>query len=158
MRELVLNTTTVPRHKCCTSPFWLYRIYQDTKIHLDEVTDLIREALVESRTKVLPNLYHPKVSNILFGPVKKIQCVKNEPEESGTLQAYWPKPWTGSYNQVSFWELLVNNNGLTYRTKNSECSIRVPGFTPGTKLTIFVRPIGKDGTIGDWGERALCLV
>lgn len=159
MRQLVLNTTTVPRHKCCTSPFWLYRIYQDTKVHIQEVSSLIEEALSESRTKVLPALYEEKFNPILFPPPRKLTCVADSiRSEPGTLAGAWLPLWTGAMDQVRKWEVLVNNNGLSYKTKGAECSIKIPGFTPGTDLVWFVRPIGKDGTIGDWSEVGKCKV
>ncbi len=38
----VLATKTVPKHPCCYSPFWIYRIFQDTWIDSNEVIKLIR--------------------------------------------------------------------------------------------------------------------
>lgn len=40
----VLATKTVPKHKCCTSPFWLYRIYQDTWIDSNAIISLLRQS------------------------------------------------------------------------------------------------------------------
>lgn len=31
-RESVLSVTRVPPHLCCSDPYWLYRIYQDTTV------------------------------------------------------------------------------------------------------------------------------
>lgn len=159
MKELVLNTTTVPRHKCCTSPFWLYRIYQDTKVHLEEVSSLIEGALVESRTKVMPALYESKFNPLLMSPVRKLECVADSIRtDPGTLVGAWPPLWTGAMDQVGKWEVLLNNNGLSYKTKGAECSIKIPGFTPGTEVVWFVRPIGRDGTLGDWSDVGKCKV
>ncbi|KAJ3333500.1 Protein O-linked-mannose beta-1,4-N-acetylglucosaminyltransferase 2, partial [Kappamyces sp. JEL0680] len=65
---MVLNTTTVPRHKCCSSPYWLYRIYQDTKVNIPEVISTINDGLVESRTKVLPRLHDVSPRNAVLPP------------------------------------------------------------------------------------------
>lgn len=48
-QEKILNTPTVPKHTCCTNPYWLFRIYQDTKVHIEEVTGLIEAGLRDSK-------------------------------------------------------------------------------------------------------------
>lgn len=35
-------TKTVPPHRCCYSPFWLFRIFQDTVVNPEEVIQLIK--------------------------------------------------------------------------------------------------------------------
>ena len=126
---------------------------------LGEVGELIVEALVESRTKVLPALYKEMFNPVRFGPVRNIECIESKRKTvPGTLAAAWPPPWTGSMPQIRQWEVLLNNNGITYKTKGPECSVRVPGFKPGTEIVLFVRPIGKDGSIGDWGDAGKCTV
>lgn len=52
MKSMVINTRTVPQHLCCTSPYWLYRIYQDTTVTSSEIITIINEALFESRQKL----------------------------------------------------------------------------------------------------------
>ena len=37
LRNKVLSTKGVPKHLCCTDPFWLFRIYQDTYVHIPEI-------------------------------------------------------------------------------------------------------------------------
>lgn len=34
-REQVLAVTRVPPHLCCSDPYWLYRIYQDTTVDVE---------------------------------------------------------------------------------------------------------------------------
>lgn len=33
-RRKIEETLTVPPHVCCTDPYWLFRIYQDTKVEV----------------------------------------------------------------------------------------------------------------------------
>lgn len=44
-RQRVLQTATVPSHLCCENPYWLYRIYQDTWLDLNEIEELLIDAL-----------------------------------------------------------------------------------------------------------------
>jgi protein O-mannose beta-1,4-N-acetylglucosaminyltransferase len=48
-QDAILNDPTVPKHTCCTNPYWLFRIYQDTKIHISEVTALVESSLEQSK-------------------------------------------------------------------------------------------------------------
>lgn len=34
-RDQIASSATVPLHKCCSDPTWLYRIYQDTIVDLE---------------------------------------------------------------------------------------------------------------------------
>ena len=36
---------TVPLHTCCYSPYWLYRIFQDTIVNSEEVIQLIKDLM-----------------------------------------------------------------------------------------------------------------
>lgn len=158
MRELVLNTTTVPQHKCCSSPFWLYRIYQDTTANVDEVVGLIKDALVESRNRVLPPLYqdHDLTKNVMLELVKEVTCIDDPSREKGTLMGSWESSWAGS--KVSRWDVLVNNDAAIYTTKSNETSITIPGFKIGTDIIWFVRAVGMDGMVGEWGAAGSCKV
>jgi hypothetical protein len=158
MRELVLNTTTVPRHKCCSSPFWLYRIYQDTIVDIGEIKDLIDSALQESRQRVLAPLYTDTYLNVplLPSPVQNLECINDTKREPGTLWGSWPEPWTGI--RISTWDVLVNNNGAIYPTKTNETSIQIPGFESGKEIVWFVRPRLLNGEVGSWGSPGHCKV
>jgi len=42
-QDAIINSRWVPTHTCCENPYWLFRIYQDTKVHIAEVMDIIKE-------------------------------------------------------------------------------------------------------------------
>ena len=35
-RKEVIEATLVPSHMCCEDPFWLYKIFQDTRVTVPE--------------------------------------------------------------------------------------------------------------------------
>lgn len=43
-RSRIAASETVPPHKCCTDPTWLYRIYQDTTVDLDDLFMRVQDA------------------------------------------------------------------------------------------------------------------
>lgn len=47
-RNKVMHTPTVPKHVCCTNPYWLYRIFQDTTGHVDEIVALSNKLLTQT--------------------------------------------------------------------------------------------------------------
>ncbi|KAI8902033.1 hypothetical protein BC833DRAFT_617013 [Globomyces pollinis-pini] len=160
VQEEVINTHTVPQHKCCKSPFWLYRIYQDTIVDINELSALIDDALHESRTVVLKRLRSTDnmfKADITPSPVKTITCLHDEGNgrPSGTLWAEWEPAWTGY--QVDKWNVLVNNDGREYKTNSNHTSIAIHGYNAGETLRFFVRPV-INGTLGPWSDMGTCTV
>jgi protein O-mannose beta-1,4-N-acetylglucosaminyltransferase len=51
-QEAIKQSNTIPIHLCCSNPYWLYRIFQDTRINLDEVVSLIWDAVGETLEKL----------------------------------------------------------------------------------------------------------
>ena len=39
----IMATETVPKHLCCYSPFWIYRIFQDTWVDIGAILELIKQ-------------------------------------------------------------------------------------------------------------------
>lgn len=39
----IVATETVPKHVCCYSPFWIYRIFQDTIVDVTAILELIKQ-------------------------------------------------------------------------------------------------------------------
>lgn len=57
--DFILESKTIPRHTCCKDPHWLFRIFQDTFVDVDQVLALFREALHESYQR-LPDAWKNK--------------------------------------------------------------------------------------------------
>ncbi|KAJ1552170.1 Protein O-linked-mannose beta-1,4-N-acetylglucosaminyltransferase 2, partial [Cladochytrium tenue] len=70
-QDTIRNTLTVPPHLCCTNPYWLYRIYQDTHVDADEVTALVSGGLAESRRLLYDLRYHrePEEAAAVLAPL-----------------------------------------------------------------------------------------
>ncbi len=96
-REEILQTPTVPPHVCCDDPFWLFRIYQDTHVNLDEVEALIDEALVAASGPPGNEASSPADAVSIFpAPVEGVAC---ETQGAGTglsLHITWQAPPNGA--------------------------------------------------------------
>lgn len=51
-KQAILQSTTIKPHLCCSDPHWLYRIYQDTRVDVDQVSALIKEAIEKAYQKI----------------------------------------------------------------------------------------------------------
>ena len=40
-QQKIIESETVPSHNCCEDPYWLFKIYQDTEVNIDELRSLI---------------------------------------------------------------------------------------------------------------------
>jgi protein O-mannose beta-1,4-N-acetylglucosaminyltransferase len=40
-QEKIIQSTTVPTHFCCDNPYWLFKIFQDTRVQTSEIIELI---------------------------------------------------------------------------------------------------------------------
>ena len=100
-RQKILNTLTVPRHLCCSDPYWLFRIYQDTIVHPKEAVQLLTEAIQETATNyhVAP-FNRVDITPAALGDSVKCQTVfmKGPDHQEGEsvhyqIQVLWEKPW-----------------------------------------------------------------
>lgn len=156
-QDLVINTLTVPQHVCCSSPYWLYRIYQDTFVTSSEIIALIQESLIESR-ETLKELRTGDASeyvNILPPSVQDLQCINGTERSAGTLRARWSMPWTGV--KIETWSVLIQNTGKQFVTLGNSTSFTLDGFRPTEKIYFFVRP-KANGVWHEWGRRGECIV
>lgn len=100
-KNKILNTLTVPKHLCCSDPYWLFRIYQDTIADLKELFQLMAEAVLEASDKYVVD--PPSSIDIVPAPLgDHVECVTvqlkgpNEPENNTPkyqIQVSWQKPW-----------------------------------------------------------------
>ncbi|KAJ3316060.1 Protein O-linked-mannose beta-1,4-N-acetylglucosaminyltransferase 2 [Boothiomyces sp. JEL0838] len=135
----------------------VYRAWEDTVVTVSEITKLVEEALLESRKRVLFNLYNKNywAATIRPSKVREIECVEHAEKEAGTLWAKWKDPWGGVL--VEKWSVLIGNDGKEYTTVSNTSSISIPGFTPGQTVRFYVRAISNK-SFSPWSDGANCRV
>lgn len=90
-RAAVLATKEIPAVACCSSPLWLFRIYQDTRVDIAQFTTQLSEALTQSAV-AQPARDPPPFQ---LSPVRDLVC-RISPD--GTIaQATWQPPWNAAY-------------------------------------------------------------
>ncbi|KAJ3333387.1 Protein O-linked-mannose beta-1,4-N-acetylglucosaminyltransferase 2 [Blyttiomyces sp. JEL0837] len=155
-QEKIKNTLTVPEHLCCVSPYWLYRIYQDTKVEITEVSNLIESALIESR-KLLEALKYRNVhAAILLPPIvhiENIACLAGDSREPGTLWVGWTEPWNGV--KVDYWVVRILNDDRYFSTEGPMVSIS--GYKPGEDVYFAIKGVVQGGE-QEFGPSTFCTV
>jgi hypothetical protein len=86
-QEKIKNTKSVPPHFCCSNPYWLYRIFQDTRVHITEVLGIIQDALDESKILLKDHAgKNPKESyDIKVPKVNRFECLNGPSRPNGAL-------------------------------------------------------------------------
>ncbi|KAI9205207.1 uncharacterized protein BJ171DRAFT_423562, partial [Polychytrium aggregatum] len=151
------ESTTIPPHKCCTNPRWLYRIYADTIVEINEVIGLIDDAVKESRLMRFNNyLRNWEEPDMLELPtVETPVCLDGPGRKPGELWARWGNPFSGA--KVDRWSVMVEEKQTEYMAIYGPL-VAISGFEPGTEVVFWVRPTYPDGRNGEFGNRGKCPV
>ncbi|KAI3640108.1 hypothetical protein MIR68_000986 [Amoeboaphelidium protococcarum] len=155
-RRKIEETLTVPPHVCCTDPYWLFRIYQDTKVEVQEVIALIQEGLEEGKKM---NLNQFRVdSSVLPSMINEnsITCslVYTGSYVKGVL-VEWAEPWNGiKPDKYSIWEHLAYKE---FFTDTNKIMLEHPYYKEGSELGIYVRSI-KNDIVGKYSGRHDCKI
>lgn len=102
----IKETPTVPEHLCCSNPYWLYRIYQDTKVNIDELFLVIDSALPEALQKAKEaggggdsdgRLFFraPVVEDVQAAVTVDDSNIMDGGGQEFGVEINWPLPWNG---------------------------------------------------------------
>ena len=129
LQLLIKETTTVPTHLCCSDPYWLYRIYQDTVVDVDDLLHHLKQfnfslfnqdvydECLSNNTSSLCSIHPSLVTNI--------ECRRGK----GRIELFWDVPW----NMDIFGETRITYEVLIKDPFNSSVSFIVKE----TYLTYF---------------------
>jgi protein O-mannose beta-1,4-N-acetylglucosaminyltransferase len=157
-KKEVLETKTVPEHICCSSPFWLYRIYQDTQVNLQEVGNTIEEAVTFSRREILSSLYETNYDAPNFikpSTVMNASCIDGSKRQPGEIWARWDSPWNNA--KVDQWNIFILNSQTEYVTRDHKPTFAIGGFNPGEVVEFQLRPLVYGKYRAPWGAVCECI-
>lgn len=158
-QQAILEAKTVPPHLCCADPSWLYHIYQDTRVNITELVDLIDEGLKDG----LKQLETDVVSWVTLrpGPVETVRCrTMASPENPAELDLHisWSQPWNGV--RPSFYGIWMHQPYQEMFSNTTE--LVVPSCERNSRLDLWVRPYirigapGSEPTKGAYSEKYTC--
>ena len=90
-QDEIINAKEVPRHLCCSNPFWLYRIYQDTIVDIKSL--LLAMESIQNKQKIMSTRQEPASDHKLY-PSKVINVTCQLPPEVSqpALWLSWKPP------------------------------------------------------------------
>jgi len=158
-QDLIQSTLEVPPHLCCSDPFWLYRIYQDTLVDESSFLKVIEGAYQNSQNLIGFNglqhgLYPSKVLNVTcFGVQDTLQP---------SLSISWQQPINLKYFKDAFinYEVWIQKSDrddyMAYILPFTEYLFR-DGLESNTQYRIWVRCIAYDSLIGSFATMTSCV-
>ncbi|KAJ3149664.1 Protein O-linked-mannose beta-1,4-N-acetylglucosaminyltransferase 2 [Irineochytrium annulatum] len=157
--QLAIRTsTTIPTHLCCTNPYWLYRIYQDTAVDVEEIIVLLQDALHESRVLLSGIRRKNWEQDVEILPpvigISDVACLVSEEKTPGVFWVSWDRPWTGV--EVDRWVIRLVENDTHYMVQ--EPMFYMPGFKPGTEISFQIKAVVADGVEQEFGNANFCVV
>lgn len=116
-RKAVMESSTVPLHTCCTNPYWLYRIFQDTIVAVPEILERTTALLSRGREIAAK----PSQVSIAPSPVDSRAVVCKFDAVAATLTLTWLPPWNGGkadryavWDHNSFREYFSDTESVTF--------------------------------------------
>ena len=90
-QEDIMNTEEVPQHLCCSDPYWLFRIYQDTIVDIQSLLSVLEST--KNKQKLLTNKKEVDLNGKLY-PSKVINLTCQIPfkEAKPALWLSWKPP------------------------------------------------------------------
>lgn len=155
-QKKIKETPTVPEHLCCSNPYWLYRIYQDTKVNIDELFLVIDSALPEALQKAKEagggvggsdndgRLFFraPVVEDVQAAVTVDDSNIMNGGGQEFGIEINWPLPWNGV--KPTKYGVWVHQRYKEFFGKENKITIPC---TLGDRMDFWVRSwvSGEDG-------------
>lgn len=152
-RRRIRETKTVPPHKCCTSPYWLYRIYQDTVVDVPGVLDAA-ESLVSGWAWDLPRGGVAAEPAFARAParVTRVRCgavaVGTGERRQLGINVTFDAPWTASIlvgsarkQPAQYYEVYVEELQKAWSTTDTFVTITGDELGASRKYGVWVRAV-----------------
>ncbi|KAM6967772.1 protein O-linked-mannose beta-1,4-N-acetylglucosaminyltransferase 2 [Aplochiton taeniatus] len=157
-QERILASEDVPRHLCCRNPEWLFRIYQDTRVDIPSLLELLRENL-----KTRPSLKKARaVSTVHPGRVREARCLTSvQAANEAKLTVSWQIPWNLKYLKVREvkYEVWIQEQGentyMPYILPQQNYTFS-ENIKPFTTYLVWVRCIFNKTLLGPFADVLTC--
>lgn len=159
-QQAILDNPTVPPHLCCENPVWLFRIFQDTKVHIEELFDLIDDGIEEGAAAV--NADPADWVFIRPASIENVYCkteVNEDDPDQLDMTISWTKPWNGV--KPDFYGIWVHQSFKELNTKGKETHHVFQNCTKDVDYDLWVRPymmdqVSKEITKGAYSDKFIC--
>ncbi|XP_039192221.1 protein O-linked-mannose beta-1,4-N-acetylglucosaminyltransferase 2 [Crotalus tigris] len=157
-QDRIVKSNEVPRHLCCRNPEWLFRIYQDTKINIASLIQVIRQTV-----KTKPGPKKQKWTSGLYpGKVRDAKCQASvQGTSEAKLSVSWQIPWNLKYLKVREvkYEVWIQEQGentympyiLSHQNHTFSDNIK-----PFTNYLVWIRCIFNKNLLGPFADMLVC--
>ncbi|KFQ46779.1 Protein O-linked-mannose beta-1,4-N-acetylglucosaminyltransferase 2 [Nestor notabilis] len=158
-QERIIKNTEVPRHLCsCRNPEWLFRAYQDTKVNIPSLIQVIRQTV-----KSKPGPKKQKWSGSLYpGKVRDAKCQASvQGTSEAKLAVSWQIPWNLKYLKVREvkYEVWIQEQGentyMPYILSHQNHTFS-ENIKPFTIYLVWIRCIFNKNLLGPFADVLLC--
>jgi protein O-mannose beta-1,4-N-acetylglucosaminyltransferase len=162
-RQRIEDMETVPPHLCCRNPIWLYRIYQDTIVHIEELIATIDSGLIEAAEQIRAD--DRAFYTMSPAAPDHVECEVNPRLQLGSKEAAeaeenpldmtirWSRPWNGvATNKFGVW---IHQHFAEFFAINAT-HIVLEECSPGTTYDIWVRAYSAQDAPGLYTEKYQC--
>lgn len=137
----ITGSATVPPHLCCTNPYWLFRIFQDTRVDCTAVNSVLRGALVEMI--FLAEEAANELPLVIPTPVTKIQGAWSGDDH---ISLSWEKPWNVASESRLEYGVWSHTHYAEY--KSTSTSIEIPQCEKEKSYDFWVRVYWNGKALG----------
>ena len=150
-QQKIVNTHTVPEHLCCTNPFWLFRIFQDTRVNLPEIEQKVIQGFQGSL-----DLIQKAIDNkAQITPATITQAVCKFDRQGRTVTLSWEMPWNGTVQGSGMYFSIWSH--VHYREfQTEETSIVIKDCDPAQAHGFWVKPGVRGGVQGSFSKKIVC--
>ncbi|XP_029445235.1 protein O-linked-mannose beta-1,4-N-acetylglucosaminyltransferase 2 isoform X2 [Rhinatrema bivittatum] len=157
-QERIIKNKEVPRHLCCRNPEWLFRIYQDTKVDISSLIQIIRQTV-----KSKPGSKKQKWMNGLYpGKVRDAKCQASvQGANEAKLSVSWQIPWNLKYLKVRDvkYEVWIQEQGentyMPYILSHQNHTFS-ENIKPFANYLVWIRCIFNKNFLGPFADVLMC--
>lgn len=156
-QKAIKETQEIPKHLCCSNPYWLYRIYQDTIIDITSFLKVMQDSL--KQTKHWKGFLNYQTNDLLY-PSKVLNVTCHNLTLRVGLWLSWQPPWNGEIFDVESlnYEVWIQKKGeenyKAYILNNTEYVFN-DFLVTNAWYNIWVRCIAR-GRTGPFGSVTEC--
>lgn len=153
----IINTKEVPTHLCCSNPYWLYRIYQDTVVDIPSFLQVLKSTVNRQRMAQFALQFH----RLYPGKVVNITCGIPSDNQQPALWLSWKPPTNIHYinaTDVTYevWiQEVERDDYVAYKLDFTEYVFK-DHLRSNTQYYVWIRCI-VDDVEGPFGEAVECM-
>ncbi|XP_067652297.1 protein O-linked-mannose beta-1,4-N-acetylglucosaminyltransferase 2-like [Haliotis asinina] len=155
-QEDIINQSEVPLHLCCEDPSWLFHIYQDTKVNIPSITEMLKQSVSVSTARLEAK------NQLIPSPVRQVVCDVSSDGQGVTLS--WERSWNVMYLEYKTleYEIWLQNSDtestVSVIVGNVTSHTISSHVTEGILYNVWIRSVLDQEVEGQFSDAIKCHV